>query len=164
MVPVDLPRELAARREALDASGARAIGPHVTLFYPFIEPSRLDAGVLERLNEALSALPPFEFVLQRTGRFTQGVLYLAPEPERAFTVLAGRLEAAFPDREIGDKRRGEFVPHVTIGRGRDVTLDRAAEEVTALLPVPGRVDEVWVMVGRDETGRWNCVAAVPLAG
>ena len=92
---------------------------HVTALGPFGE---LTADVERRLTAIAAETPPFDFVLDAMGRFTDGTLHLLPEPDEGFRKLTARLVAEFPEHPPYAGQYDDFFPHLT--------LDRLSDEVT----------------------------------
>lgn len=135
-----------------DPSAPANVPEHITLLYPFLAPDKIDGAVLSTLRATFSAAPPFPFTLRRTAWFEQGVLYLVPEPATPFVELTRRLSQTF-DILPFEGRYPEVIPHLTIAQnGPKDVLTRIAADVAGQLPLDAVAQEVWLMVGHNETG------------
>lgn len=178
-------RVLPAARRRLDAARGRGWsalnlpvpeaesltgGGHITLLTPFAPRHRLDASLVGELRSLMSAVPPFDFELDRLGRFPQGVLYLAPTPVEPFVSLVGELRRRWPEYEPYGGVHDEVVPHLTVwfarlGRmlvsGRDAEPEGLAVALEGRLPVrcTARAVDLVVMTG---PRRWEALARLPL--
>jgi 2'-5' RNA ligase len=94
---------------------------HVTALGPFVE--ELTEDVELRVAAIAAETEPFDFVLERIGRFEDGTLHLLPEPDEGFRKLTARLVAEFPAFPPYEGRFDDHFPHLT--------LDRLSEEVSA---------------------------------
>lgn len=165
IVPVPEVEPAVGRHRAdLDRSAAWGVPAHVTVLYPFLPPERIDDTVLVELRGILAGMPGFTVTFRRVGWFGDGVVWLAPEPDRPFRDLTAALWQRFPE---SPPYRGEFtevVPHLTIGHdaGRQ-TLAQAAGAVQPHLPITATVTGVRLIVG--ESGRipWRTLHELPLA-
>src|SRR5436190_15407498 len=121
-------------------SGARGLGPHVTLNVPFADSSVVGEHLAELAGE-LAQFAPFDIVLRSAARFP-GTLYLAPEPAEPFVAMTEALGRAFPDFPPYGGEFDEIVPHLTIAQGDDSLLDAIEAELTEELPLETRVERV----------------------
>lgn len=137
----------------------------MTVLFPFVAPADVDATVLERLQEALAGVAPFDCVLDRTAWFGEDVLYLAPRPEEPFRALTEAVWRAFPDRPPYAGAHPDVVPHLTVGHAPPAPpteLREAEAAVLPMLPVRTRVDRVHLLGGTDEPGSWRVLHAFTL--
>jgi 2'-5' RNA ligase len=141
---------------------ARGIPAHVSVLFPFLRRTAIDAEELELVAQAAATVRAFEFSLTSVGRFPQTV-YLRPEPATGFTALTHAVEERFPGVRAYGGVHPRHVPHVTVLTCHErELLDRAASEVTAALPIRARAAEVWLMTER-EHGGWEHSETFPLA-
>ena len=143
-------------------SGAEGMPAHVTVLFPFVDPARLEAGMLDALGRELAAFPPFELTLAALRRFDgpPAVLYLAPAPSEPFVAMTRALGARFGILPYGGEH-ADVIPHLTVAtRAEPAVFDAIGDEVARELPVRGRVDaaEVW---GHDAEG-WRLLERVAL--
>jgi 2'-5' RNA ligase superfamily len=143
---------VAALRLEHDWSAPLGVPAHVTVLYPFAGPDEVDEA---ELAEALAAVPPFDFTLDRVERFDAGAVWLHPEPSAPFAALTHAVWERFPDYPPYEGAFQVVIPHLTVS---DVPL-----EVSVPLPIPSRADEVtWIEETTD--GRWATRRAFPLQG
>jgi 2'-5' RNA ligase len=122
---------------------------HVTILYPFLRSRTINMEVERKLEAAMGETSEFEFVLNEVRRFSQAVVYLAPEPAAPFVALTKAVMRNWPSYEPYGGAFEEIVPHVTVAYG-DETPDGVVEH----LPLRVRVHEVWLMVRFGN--RWVC--------
>ena len=102
-----------ALRRRYDSSADAGIPAHVTVLYPFLEESRIDAGVIGALTEVLGAHEPFEVRFTHCGRFPDA-LFLAPEPVGPFRALTESVFGRWPETPPYAGKFTEVVPHLTV--------------------------------------------------
>ena len=78
------------------------MGPHITIFGPFISFDDLSPEILMRLERLCETQPVMSYYMQELGRFENhdddiGVVYLRPEPDEPFLTLFRRIKQAFPE-------------------------------------------------------------------
>ena len=150
-------------RRDLDPSANWGVPAHVTLLYPFLPPSEIDANVLGRIATCVSGHRAFEVQFARVKWFGEEVLWLAPEPDLSFRRLTAALFAAFPETPPYGGTIFDPTPHLTVADG--VKADRMKEVeslVIARLPIRAFFDSVSVMVGSPEPASWMTLADLPL--
>lgn len=140
------------------APGEGDLPPHVTVLYPFLSPSDLDRGVLDRLGPCLAAHRAFDFSLSGVDTFP-GVVWLVPDPGRPFAQLTEAVLSLWPDLVPYGDPSLTSLPHLTVGRGRlraswRRTIERA-------LPIEARASEVLLMTEGPD-GTWANRARFPL--
>jgi 2'-5' RNA ligase len=150
-------------RRRLDPSCRLGVPAHVTLLYPFVAPSELDAGVLERLEDVANRVDGFEFSLVAVRWFRDVAVYLAPEPVEPFRQLTDALVAAFPGHPPYGGIHDPIVHHLTVGDGAAVAdMRRAEAALQAALPIRERASHLHVMVGGDSERSWRVVSQIAL--
>ena len=150
-------------RRALDPSAKWGVPAHVTLLYPFLPPSEIDANVLRRIATCVSGHRAFEVQFARTKWFGEEVLWLAPEPDLTFKRLTATLFASFPQTPPYGNAFAEHTPHLTVADGIKVDQMREVESlVTAQLPIHASFSSVSVMIGSAEPASWITIAEIPL--
>ena len=127
---------LAACGEDRPADGPPGLPPHVTLLYPFVAETAVDAALLARLERIASERPTVPFELRHTDRFP-GVLYVAPEPSAPFSDLIRLLWRAWPEHPPYGGAYATIVPHLTLIEGRPEPPD-VERRMADLLPLPRR--------------------------
>ena len=150
-------------RATLDAAAAQGVPAHVTVLYPFVPPSGLDAAVMRALAEVIAVIPAFDVTFARTRWFGEDVLWLAPEPSAPFTALTRAVCDRFPGYLPFGGAHAEVVPHLTVGNYVPLTaLHAAAVEVERYLPIRATIASAALMAGSNEPRSWHVVAELPL--
>lgn len=138
---------------------------HVTVLYPFVHQSRLDAVAHRELSALFAAHDAFDLTFAEFARYP-GVLYLDPWPHAPVTALAKDLTRRWPDavpyRGIFDP---PLAPHLTVANSagsatQDAAYDALQAELAPLLPLNCHVRAVHLIVW-DGT-RWQDRAEYPL--
>lgn len=123
------------------ASDQAFVHAHVTALGPFVD--ELTADVERRVAAIAAESPPFDFVLERMGRFTDGTLHLVPEPDEGFRKLTARLAAEFPEFPPYAGQYVDFFPHLTLDRlSSDVTEESTLALLTGVLPARCRAERL----------------------
>jgi 2'-5' RNA ligase len=135
-----------------------SLPPHITLLYPFVAETAVDAALLERLARILSAVPPIHFELHHVARFP-GVLYAAPEPPAPFGDLIRLLWREWPDHPPYGGAYDTIVPHLTLieGRPEPRSLER---RLAQLLPIRAEGTEIHLVV--PDASSWQVLHRFPL--
>jgi 2'-5' RNA ligase len=147
---------LAVRAGGGRTGGRGALGPHVTLVWPFLPARLLDEPAIARLGSIVSGRPCFSVAFDRTGRFPEAP-YLAPDDPSPFVALVDAVVREWPEYPPYGGAYADMIPHVTLGSGA-VDL----EAVTSLLPIVVRVGEVHLAIHRRRRG-WRTIAKLPLS-
>lgn len=147
-----------------DSSAALGVPAHITINYPFVPGVTRTEATLEELAELFAKWKPFAFSLVRLARFPD-LLYLAPEPEDAFTDLIGAVAARYPESPPYGGAHIEVIPHLTVVKTEDERVlesleTRLAGLLEGHLPVAARAEEVWLLENQGE--RWENVVAFRL--
>jgi hypothetical protein len=153
--------ELRARYDPSAALGAAA---HITILYPFMPPEMISGEVLASVRAELSPRRSFSFTLRRIERFP-GVLYLEPDPAQPLIALTNGLASLFPSYQPYGGRHPDVKPHLTVAQGAEEQLDRAENELRAILPAEGvssRCSELVLI--ENSTGRWRQMGKFTLGG
>jgi 2'-5' RNA ligase len=133
---------------------------HVTVLYPFMDATRIDAEAERSLGQIAAGCRRFEFQLSGLGRFDE-VLYITPRPAQPFVALTEAVHARWPQHP---PYAGEFdtvIPHVTIATGTEPP--DLATTVQARLPITTFADELWLLTPRGD-GSWSRRARFALGG
>ena len=69
-------------RLKLDPVAARGVPAHITVLFPFLEPSEIDDDTVATLHELVSAHRRFNFDCVAVEFFDTDVMWLRPEPAR----------------------------------------------------------------------------------
>jgi 2'-5' RNA ligase len=138
-----------------DASAALGVPAHITVLFPFVPPSGIDAAVLARVQAAVQGVRAFAFTLSRTGRFAQ-TLYLAPDPAAPFAELTQRLVAEFGQYPPYGGVHSGVVPHLTVAQAAPAGLTLPQDALAAALRRHGPIAAVCrrVVLIENTTGRW----------
>ena len=161
-VPVAEP-VVGRHRAELDPAATLGVPAHVTLLFPFLHPDLIDEHVLARLHRAIAAVPRFEGRWARTGWFAPGVLWLVPEPDKAWRRLIGAVQAEFPECPPYGGMFPDTVPHLTVGDRHDPERLREAElDILPGLPLTMPVTYAALICGSDQADSFQVVATFPL--
>ncbi|MGW6691480.1 2'-5' RNA ligase family protein [Streptomyces sp. NPDC054961] len=129
-------------RGRLDPAARAGVPAHVSVLYPFLDESRIDASVHAGLAGILHPHPAFDLRFERTGRFP-GCLYLAPEPAGPLRRLTSEVAGRWPEAPPYGGRYPDTVPHLTVAQGaRTADLDAAEADLAGRLPLTSRVSSV----------------------
>lgn len=130
--------------------GVPGLEPHVTILYPFLPASAIDARVEREIQAVASASDPFDYTIAELGRFPQ-VLYLAPSPSEPFVDLTEALHRRWPAHPPYGGVFAEVIPHITLALGDEPPhLARAVEPA---LPIKAAAREL-VLLEASESGQW----------
>ena len=155
-------RYIAHYRQRFDPSARRNVPAHVTILYPFMEPSLIDADVIATLRGIAASVPAFNYRMATTKRFPVA-LYLDPDPSAPFQTLTDRVFRAFPDYPPFAGKFDTVVPHVTVAHGDEPLLCELDVELRIALPPAGvmaRCTELVLI--EDSSGPWNPMYAFDL--
>jgi hypothetical protein len=143
-------------RQEHDPSALAGIAAHVTVLFPFMEPSALTPSVLAACQAVLAAHATFAFTLGSVGRFPS-TAYLEPSPPEPFVSLTHALWAEFPSYP---PFAGEFVsvvPHLTVSHGSAQAALSVAEQLASRLqrvgPIAARCRSVSLV--ENSSGSWR---------
>lgn len=139
-----------------DPSARPGTPPHITIMFPFLDPTRLTSQTFADLDDLFAATAPFEYALTEVREFEQGVLYLAPEPAQPFVDLTALVSQRFGILPFGGAYP-TVIPHLTVTQLAPADeRSRIGEALSRSLPKSGRASEAWLMVGHNETS-WKTV-------
>lgn len=131
-------------RDRIDPAARAGAGApaHVSVLYPFLPESLIDAAVHAGIAAALRPHHAFDLRFERTGRFP-GMLYLAPEPDAPLRRLTRALTEHWPEVRPYGGRYPDPAPHLTVAqRAREEDLDAAEADLGGRLPLTTRVRSV----------------------
>ena len=149
-------------RERFDPSARAGVPAHVTVLFPFLDESRIDAGVHSALAEMFGRHDSFDLRFAGCGRFP-GVLYLVPEPDSPLRQLTRAVSDRWPEAPPYGGRFSEVVPHLTVADGQDETLLTEIEStLSGSLPFTSRVSAVDLRAYDGMT--WQERTSFPLRG
>jgi 2'-5' RNA ligase len=155
---------VAAQRARFDEPASYGIPAHVTVLFPFMPPSEVDAHVIGALAAAVGTIPRFNATFESTGWFGTNVLWLAPKPAAVFGALTRVVADAFPDYPPFGGRHEVVVPHLTVGHtvAAGSELHEAEAQVLRHLPIRASVTEVALWCGTDVPDGWHRMMGFPL--
>ncbi|WP_330281255.1 2'-5' RNA ligase family protein [Streptomyces sp. NBC_00588] len=132
-------------RNRFDPAARAGVPAHITVVFPFLHGSLVDATTCAALDEIFGRHQYFDVRFDKCGRFP-GVLYLAPVPDDPLRRLTDAVVARWPEvRPYGGKY--EPHPHLTVAQGQDDTvLDEIESELQPALPFTARVPTVDLVV------------------
>jgi hypothetical protein len=138
---------------------ARRMPAHVTMLFPFRSP--VDDETLSAVADIAARLSPIDATFRSVGRFRRDVVWLLPEPEAEFARASDAVLAKFPDCAPYSGAHAHRSLHLTVAsRLRDRESDRLVDEVSDVLPIRDRIDELTLMA---ETGTgWRTERSWPL--
>ncbi|WP_445529842.1 2'-5' RNA ligase family protein [Streptomyces cyslabdanicus] len=151
-----------AWREWFDPSAQAGVPAHVTVLFPFLDESRIDARVCSALADMLDSHRAFDLRFESCGRFP-GVLYLAPEPGTQLRRLTEAIADRWPEAPPYGGQFAEIVPHLTVADGQDdAVLDEIEADLLGRLPFTSRISSVDLMV--HDGAKWHERASFALLG
>ncbi|MFD7668158.1 2'-5' RNA ligase family protein [Streptomyces sp. NPDC059788] len=140
---------------------------HVTVLYPFLHESRIDAATDHELTDLFAGHDAFTLTFDAFRRYP-GVLYLDPWPHDPVTALTKDLTRQWPEAV---PYRGIFgaglAPHLTIANDegpatQDAAYDALQAELEPRLPLSCHVQTVQLIVW--DGARWRDRTEYGLAG
>ncbi|MER5202472.1 2'-5' RNA ligase family protein [Streptomyces sp. NPDC002825] len=134
-------------RERFDPSAQAGVPAHVTVLFPFLDESRIDAHVHSALADVLGKHQAFDLRFERCGRLPGGVLHLVPEPDTQLRQLTEAIADRWPEAPPYGGRFTEIVPHLTIAQGQeDAVLEEIEAHLSGRLPFTSHVASVQLIV------------------
>lgn len=152
-------------RERYDPTASVGVPAHITVLFPFISPDLIADSDLARATETFQCFRPFEFRLERGGRFPES-LYLVPEPNEPFISLTEAIAREFPEYPPYGGKFTEIVPHLTVAN-RSAELSTIAEtELSKIMKELGPIHAVCNVVElyENSSGHWRWAQSFPLKG
>ena len=163
---VEVPEAIPVVGAWLDATAAakpsHGVPPHVTILFPFVPAAEIDADLVNALRELAARIEPFAFTLRELRRWP-GVLYLAPDPAKAFSELTDAVVAAYPAYPPYEAVHATVVPHLTVAQGDADALAKAEADVRPSLPLAAEAHEV-VLLAERAPDAWEPIARLALGG
>ena len=165
VVPLALPESLEAIRQEHVANARLGVPAHVTLLFPFVPASSLQAVDVARAAGAIAGTAAFEveFRAARTfdpGPTEEGAVWLAPDPPEPFIAMTEALVEAVPGYLPYGGIHDTVIPHLTLAN-LDVDLPALVAAARSGLPFSRRVVSAAVLV-EDALGRWRIAHELPL--
>ena len=147
-----------------DPSAAAGVPPHLTLMFPFTQPSDLTEHIIDTLEGLIGRSRAFDFSLTRVGQFEQGVIFLEPEPAAPFADLTREIDRQFGLLPFGGASGDDPLTHLTVAildspsKHQDLVTQLVTE-----LPIHLRAKEAWLMVGSNSSS-WKTVRRMRMNG
>jgi 2'-5' RNA ligase len=134
-----------AWRDRFDPGARAGVPAHVTVVFPFLPASLVDAATCAALDEIFGRHRSFDVRFEDAGRFP-GVLYLVPAPDAPFRRLTEAVVDRWPEAPpYGGKY--DPLPHLTVAQGQDdAVLDEIEAGLRPDLPFTARVPTVDLVV------------------
>lgn len=144
-------------RKKYDKVANHGIPSHVTLLFPFKEPSLITKNDLIKLNGIFSKIEAFLFTLEKISTFP-GVIFLEPKPRNKFIEITEKIVKVFPKNPPYEGKFATINPHLTIGQLANPSEAESLKEtirhdIKDKLPIKSTAEEVWLMTEKD--GEWN---------
>jgi len=141
-------------RSELDPSARLGVPPHITLLYPWVEPS---SSSLHILDSIVRQVRPFELTFSSVKTFP-ATIWLAPTPTAPVTALIAQLQAAFPFCVPYGGRHSRSRPHLTVANGVHPDSHRGAQDdLRSKLPLVVEVRGLEVWAEAAPGGTWRLV-------
>jgi hypothetical protein len=141
-------------RERFDVNARLGIPAHITVLSPFMPAEMIDTSVLTRLGQLFAEVSRFQFRLERTDWFGDGLLWLAPGDPAPFRSLTEHVFRAFPAYPPFEGRHDVIVPHLTVGHGHLDDLRAAEEAIQGRLPIDACAAAVALVTEQSAGGSW----------
>jgi hypothetical protein len=143
-------------RERFDSTARLGVPAHITVLYPFMDPTLITTAVLHWAQEALGRVPSFEYSLGEVGRFPT-TAYLAPVPAAAFIAMTASLVRTFPEFPPYGGEHAGSIPHLTVAHGDATHAEAAAAELESRLRMHGPIEARCssIVLIENSTGRWE---------
>ncbi len=154
-------------RRTHDQTAALGIPAHVTVLFPFAPAAAVDVALHAALAELFASVGAFDYAFREVGRFADSTVFLVPEPAGAFTDLARRVFARWPDYPPYGGAFEVVIPHLTVG---DQLADGVADDLQQIATralerdghISGRCSEV-VLMTEGNDGHWVLAGRYPLS-
>jgi len=143
-------------RARFDATSHFGVPAHITILFPFMDPSSVTLEVLQRLQRALNSTPAFSYSLTSIGHF-EATTYLAPSLPEPFISLTTAVTKEFPDFPPYEGQYAEVIPHLTVVHENASHTAAATIELEKLLrtnpAIQGECRAVTMI--ENSSGRWE---------
>jgi 2'-5' RNA ligase len=147
-----------------DESARLGVPAHITVLFPFMEPSLISVAITRTCAQVVAAHVAFSFKLVSVGRFP-ATAFLEPYPAQPFIALTEAFARAFPAFPPFGGKFSSIVPHLTVAHGSVVAAELVAgvlaEELAAIEPVSAVCSSVALM--ENSLGYWSTAHVFPLA-
>lgn len=132
---------------------------HITLLLPFLPAGEIDEACTDAISTICSETESISMSFPRIERFDPDIYYLTPEPAGPVIALIQRLCAAFPRVQPYDGEHRDIVPHLTVGRGKEI-YPELATTLEPQLPLYTEIDRAWLM--EMQSSSWTPTHIFPL--
>ena len=144
-------------REVHDPVATLGIPAHITILYPFRDPSRIDETLIADLQFLFSQHVSFPFRLIKIQNFS-ATLWLAPDPSEPFKILTENLISHYPDAQPYGGSYDDIIPHLTVADRKSaeelVQITTTFRNVASkLLPIESFANKVTLMTR--QRGLWK---------
>lgn len=144
-------------RKKYDWVALHGVPAHITLLFPFKEPSQISGVDIEKLDGIFTKLRQFPFTLVKIGTFPN-VIFLEPNPRGPFIELTKKIVNAFPETPPWEGKYPAVNPHQTMcSRIADEYMNALVKEITLeitnKLPINAIAREAWLMISNN--GEWE---------
>lgn len=153
-------------RSKYDSAVAAGLPAHITILYPFKNPSDIAKDVIDQLAVLFAEHSRFVFSLGSAKKFSNAV-YLEPFPDGQFKELTEAVVERFPETLPYGGAFPDIIPHLTIGRAEDsAEVSKMGTEYllssVGRAPIEAEADRVWLLVRRGD--RWQPMVSFALSG
>jgi hypothetical protein len=147
-----------AFRDRYDPSAVDGAPAHITLLYPFKPPSEIDQETCDNLRRGFQRFASFQFSIAPIRRFSEGMLYLAPNPDEPFRELILAIWDHYPETPPYGGKWPDIVPHLSVAWVQDEQqCDKVADDFACAargkLPISATAAEVTLMEKRSNHWR-----------
>jgi len=127
-----------------DRSAALGVPAHITILFPFADSRDLEE---DALAELFAAKPAFDFTLDRLERWSNGSVWLHPDPSLPFEELTATVVRRWPHHLPYAGTVDTVIPHLTVSETPidlelDLPIASHAHEITLIEEQP---DENWAV-------------------
>jgi len=135
-VPFRVPPTLVRLRRRWDFAALAGAGAHVTVLFPFLPCTELDAHVRAELASIAERMPAFDVRFECVRRFP-GLVWIEPEPAEPFARLTAAVATRWPDHPPYGGMFDTVIPHLTVVESEDAPLDAIEEAARRAAPFTG---------------------------
>lgn len=144
-------------RTKYDEVSLHGIPSHITLLFPFKEPSLITQEIIKKIEVIFSKIKQFPFTLGRINTFPK-VIFLEPSPRDKFIELTETIARFFPENQPYEGIYSKINPHMTIAQLTDnqnmnVIKEEIIRDIVNALPIKSAAKEAWLMEEHD--GEWS---------
>lgn len=150
-------------RKKYDEVALHGIPPHITLLFPFKDPTEIDEEIMSKLQEIFSKVKKFPFSLNEINTFP-GVIFLEPSNRELFIHITEEIVKVFPENPPYGGKYPSINPHLTLGQlTKFQDIEKIKEEIIhdikEKLPINAIAEESWLM--ENENGEWSTKVRFP---